>query len=109
MTAAYQKLRPILYYINRYLSAELSLDMLSKEFYISKYYLCRIFKETFGYTVNEYITYRRIAHAAALLRNGASVAQACKAVTPEGTSHFISVFKKLVGTTPQQYAKQYQD
>lgn len=105
----YHKLSPVLNYINTNISADLSLETLSEKFYISKYHLCRIFKKTFGYTVNEYITYRRVVHAAALLRNGSSVMSACEAVTPEGLSHFITLFKKLVGTTPKQYAKQYQD
>lgn len=105
----YQKMRHVLDYINENLATNLTLDVLSKQFFISKYYLCRFFKKNLGYTVNEYITYRRIVSAATLLRAGYSVTQACKLVTPEGTSHFISVFKQLTGTTPKQYAKQYQD
>ena len=103
----YKKLTPILKYINSHLAENLSLNALSQRFYISKFHLCRLFKKTLGYTINEYITFRRVSNVAALLRQGYSVTQACEAVTPEGVSHFIATFKKLVGVTPKQFSKQY--
>ena len=103
----YEKLRPVITYINQNLNEELTIQTLARHFFISERHLCRLFKKYLGYTVNEYVTSRRVMQAAALLRDGKSVAQTCEAVTPEGESHFIGVFKKLVGTTPKQYAMRF--
>lgn len=103
----YEKIRPIVEYINSNLKEELTIQNLARRFFISERHLCRIFKKYFGFTINEYVTCRRVLQAAAFLRDGKSVMQTCEEVTPEGMSHFIGVFKKLIGTTPKQYAKQF--
>lgn len=106
-SASHQKIHPILEYINDNLDQKLSLDQIAQQFFMSKYYLCRIFKATTGRTVNEYISFRRVLKARSLLREGTSLTQACEAVHMENTSHFIATFKKNVGITPKQYAKRF--
>lgn len=49
------KINEIIYYINKNLCGDLSLDTLSKEFFISKYHLCRQFKKYVGFTIHQYI------------------------------------------------------
>ena len=104
---SHQKIHPILKYINTNLDGDLSLDRIAQQFFISKYHLCRIFKASTGRTVNEYINFQRVLKACELLRDGASASQACEAVHMENTSHFITTFKKVIGTTPKQYAKRF--
>ena len=41
----------------------LSLDLISKRLFISRYYICRLFKEQLNMTVMEYITLQRISLA----------------------------------------------
>lgn len=108
ISAEYRRIKPIVDYINTHLNYDLTIKTLADQFYISKYHFCRIFKKTLGYTVNEYVTCRRILNAAALLRDGVGVTQTWEKVTPEDMSYFIKVFKKLMGVTPKQYAKQFQ-
>jgi AraC-like DNA-binding protein len=102
--AGYSKVKPILGYINENIHCKLSLDDLANRFYINKYYLCKVFKETTGFTVNEYITYRRMIRAAELLRKSLSVSQAAEMTGFQNDSHFITTFKKYVGITPKQYS-----
>ena len=104
---SHQKIHPILDYINANLDQKLSLDRIAQQFFMSKYHLCRIFKASTGRTVNEYINFRRVLKACELLREGAPLTQACEAVHMENTSHFIATFKKIIGTTPKQYAKRF--
>ena len=47
---------------------KLTLDQLSEEFYINKYYLTRIYKDKYGETINETLQRIRITHAKELLR-----------------------------------------
>lgn len=104
---SYQKTKPIIDYINKNIHTELTLELISQQFFISKYHLCRIFKASTGHTVNEYINSRRVYKACELLREGVSIMQACEAVGMENTSHFISVFKNITGTTPKKYASKF--
>ena len=46
----------------------MTLDDLSQRFYINKYYLTKLFKQTYGVTVNSYLLQIRITRAKQLLR-----------------------------------------
>ena len=50
----------LLTYINRNLSADLSVETLARKYYLSKYYLMRRFKEETGYTLHSYIVSKRL-------------------------------------------------
>lgn len=99
---------PILDYIRDNLSEPLSLDQIAGHFYISKHYLCRIFKAATGFSVMEYIIYSRVLRARQLLQEGVSVQQAGERSGFSDNSHFIRTFGHLTGVTPGRYAKEYQ-
>lgn len=103
------KIMPIINYIHDNYSKEISLDQLSRTFFISKYYLCRIFKETTGFSVGGYIINYRVRQACFLLRKGASVQEAGENVGFGNNANFIRTFKQIIGTTPGKYARHYQD
>lgn len=46
----------------------LSLNMLAEKFYLSPYYICKIFKESTGFTFIEYLNKMRVKEAQKLLR-----------------------------------------
>lgn len=103
------QITPIIDYIQENLAEPLSLDKISASFYVSKFYLCRIFKASTGFTVMEYIIACRIAQAKTLLLQGYSVQTAGELSGFSDNSHFIRTFGKLSGVSPGQYAKQYKD
>ena len=102
------RISPILDYIQEHLSQPLSLDQIASQFYLSKHYLCRIFKAATGFSVMEYIIYSRILKARQLLQEGVSVQQAGELSGFSDNSHFIRTFGHLTGTSPGRYAKEYQ-
>lgn len=102
------RVSPILDYIRDNLSEPLSLDQIASQFYISKHYLCRIFKSATGFSVMEYIIYSRVLKARQLLQEGISVQQAGEMSGFSDNSHFIRTFGHLTGVTPGRYAKEYQ-
>ena len=99
---------PILDYIRDNLSEPLTLDQIAGKFFISKHYLCRIFKSATGFSVMEYIIYSRILRARQLLQEGISVQQAGELSGFSDNSHFIRTFGHLTDTSPGKYAKEYQ-
>lgn len=102
------RVAPILDYIRDNLSQPLALDRIAGQFYISKHYLCRIFKAATGFSVTEYIIYSRILKARQLLQEGVSVQQAGELSGFSDNSHFIRTFGHLTGLSPGRYARQYQ-
>ena len=101
------RVAPILDYIRDNLAEPLSLDQIASKFYLSKHYLCRIFKSATGFSVMEYIIYSRVLKARQLLQDGVSVQQAGEMSGFSDNSHFIRTFGHLTGVTPGRYAKEH--
>ena len=102
------RIAPILDYIQENLTEPLTLDQISSKFFISKHYLCRIFKSATGFSVMEYIIHSRILRARQLLQKGVSVQQAGELSGFSDNSHFIRTFGSLTSTSPGRYAREYQ-
>jgi len=96
------KINAILEYINANLSGDLCLDALAEKFYLTKYYLCHIFKKTTGFTINRYVTYKRILLADGLMLDGYSPSQACFMSGYGDYSNFYKAYRKLTGKPPRK-------
>ncbi len=101
-----EKLAPVLEYIDTHLDSDLSLETLEKTFYLNRFYLSKLFKESTGSNLHNYILYKRIAAAKQCLAEGASVSQACAQTGFNDYSNFLKQFKRTVGITPGKYRRQ---
>ncbi|BCJ93301.1 AraC family transcriptional regulator [Anaerocolumna cellulosilytica] len=99
-----QQVDQILDYINQNIDQPLSIDHLSKQFFLSESYICRIFKSATGTTINKYLTARRITKAKSLLAEGKSVNEVCESCGFHDYSNFLKAFTKAVGISPKKYA-----
>ena len=95
-------------WINGHLSDNLSLETLAEHCYVSKYHLCRLFKDETSFTVVEYILRQRLLRAATLLQTGESVQKAGELAGFQNYSHFIRTFSRLIGIPPGKYKRQHQ-
>lgn len=95
----------ILSYINQNIANNLALEHLAQKFYISTSYLCRIFKNATGTTINKYITAKRIALAKNLLDEGNTAFDACTRCGFQDYSNFYKAFKKSMGVSPRKYGR----
>jgi len=89
------------------LEENLTLDKLSVQFNINKFHICRIFKKGTGFTVNEYITNKRIIRVKEYLLKGIPVIESCYRAGFSDYSNFYRIFKRANGITPKQFVKQY--
>lgn len=96
----------ILDYIKENLNTKITLDLLEDYFHVNKYYLCHIFKLATGFSVIEYITYKRILKSQELLLSGLSILDAANEVGFGDYSNFYKAFKKITGTSPKKYLNQ---
>lgn len=102
-TAKYnKKVIELIQFINDNLSQELSIDVLSERFYISKYYMMRQFKEETGYSIHQYISEKRILAAKSMILCGMPASTAAMECGFKDYSTFARAFKKKIGSMPSQ-------
>ena len=63
-----QNLDPIRNYLDKHYTEKVSLDALADQFFISKFYLTRVFKEQYGVSINTYVLNLLITKAKQMLR-----------------------------------------
>ncbi len=95
------KLLQILDYINEHLAEDITIDKLSAEFYLNRYYLMHFFKVGTGYTIGNYITEKRLLFAKNLVQKGCSLTEACFESGFKNYSTFSRAFKKAFNTMPK--------
>lgn len=83
---------------------QLSVTTLADQVHLTPTYLCVLFKQTTGKTLNEYLTDERIRHAKELLKNpSVRLYDICYQVGYLSPSYFSKLFKKQTGMTPREY------
>lgn len=97
------------HYLDNAFTQSLRLDDLEKRFHMSKYRICREYAEAFGQPPLRYLNRKRLEHAEALLLSTQKKVHEIALETGyENTNHFINLFKKEYGQTPQAYRKEHQ-
>ena len=95
-------------YLDEHYTERIVLDDLVERYYINKYYLTKIFKETYGSTINGYIIAKRITRAKQLLRfTDMTVDEIGNAVGMGDANYFSRTFRKVEGVSPREYRKQW--
>ena len=102
------KVDKIIKYICKHYAEDLTLTSIAEAFYISPFYLSKIFKRSTNLSIVEYINSLRIRHAKELLETSSTkIADIAEIVGFSSSSHFSRTFKLLTGLSPQQYKKFY--
>lgn len=103
----YNKVTEIIHYINEHYDDDsISLESISDTFYISPYYLSRIFKNVTGFTYTEYLNHVRIQKAQRMLKESdLKVIDIAGKVGFNSLTHFGRVFKNNTRYTPSAYRK----
>lgn len=105
-----KKILPATEYINQNFKNTISLEKISEHTKINKYYLCKIFKEATGKTINEYINYVRLLEfEKQFLLSGGSVLSVATDCGFNSIQYFNRVFKSQKGCTPTEYKKLHID
>lgn len=90
----------IIEYLNENLGEKISLDETAKTFFISKYYLCRLFKKHTGVSMLAYLNSKRIAKARHLIASGERATAVAYAVGFRDYSSFYRAYVKENGKPP---------
>ncbi len=99
-----KRISSIVQYINRNFAQITSIEEIANHFFLSKYYLCHMFKASLGVPLITYLHTIRIKAACEMIESGkykiTEIATKCGFNT---TPYFCKVFKDEKGMTPSEY------
>ncbi|WP_337098273.1 response regulator [Paenibacillus sp. YIM B09110] len=94
----------IIYYIETHLDGDLSVTNLAEQVYLNPDYLSRMFKQSKGITISEYIAALKVQRAKEMLSEPQRLVQdIAKALGFTSAGYFSRFFKKETGQTPQEF------
>jgi AraC-like DNA-binding protein len=100
-TKTNRSVKDIIAYLNEnYTDGDVDLDTLADKFFISKFHLCRVFKETTGLTVQEYVKRKRLTLAMELKNDGLTLSEASAKAGFKDYSSFYRYYKKRYSISP---------
>ena len=103
-----QNLDPIRNYLDKHYTEKVSLDALADQFFISKFYLTRVFKEQYGVSINTYVLNLRITKAKQMLRFTDKKLEDIGYQCGLGAPHYFSrIFKQIEGITPSEFREKW--
>ena len=95
-------------YLDQHYAERVSLDELSTQFFIDKYYLAKTFKNQFGLPISTYLQNIRITKAKQLLRfSEKTVEEIGYEVGLGNPAYFSRLFKSIEGVSPSKYREQW--
>lgn len=93
-------------FIDSHFAEAIDLDNIAGEAWFSKYHFIRLFRQTYGKTPHQYLTWVRIGEAKKLLAAGNSVTETCHAVGFESVSSFTGLFRSRTSVNPSVYRQE---
>lgn len=97
------KIEEVIRYITAHLEENLAVDVLAKQFFVSRYYLMHRFKEVTGCPLHQYISQKRLLRAGELIRAGTPVMKAANQVGFSEYSTFLRAFRNAFHMTPKEF------
>ena len=108
MSKKRMELNEIKQYLDENYGEKVTLNTLASMFFVSKSYLSRIFKDSYGFTINQYILFKRITEAKQLLRfSTKNVDEIADFVGMNAANSFSRMFRKVEGISPSEYRKRW--
>ncbi|MCU6793047.1 response regulator [Paenibacillus sp. WQ 127069] len=96
----------MIHYAHDHYAEEINLEDLSKQLYLSRNYLNRIFKKAIGETFTNYLIRTRMEKAKALLiERKYMIYEIAERVGYKNVAYFSSLFKKYYGMNPSEVGK----
>ncbi len=101
-----QRMKRVLEHIHAHISDSIDVGALADVSNVTKPYLIRLFKREFGISPVQYMNHKKIERAQLLLfTTDKTVKEVAYTLGFSDNNYFIRLFRKLTGTTPQEYRR----
>lgn len=104
-TSDQDSIKRILLYCAAHYTEPLTLDHISCELHLNKYYISHIFRERMHMSFTDFVNSMRTEHACNLLEKGANIADVAFASGFSSIRNFNRTFSQNMGMTPREYMK----
>lgn len=109
VSADHDSIKNLMNYCSENYTENLTLDSVSKELHLSKYYISHIFKERMNIGFTDFINSLRTEHACELLKKDVSITDVAFSSGFSSIRTFNRVFLENTGMTPRDYIKAKQN
>lgn len=93
----------VIRYLHENYAEKITLDELSRHFFVSRYYLCHEFKKYTNCSIVHYVNNLRISHAQRLFEEtDKSITEISTSVGFSNVTHFNRIFRSLTGRSPSE-------
>jgi AraC-like DNA-binding protein len=99
----YQRIIAAKIFIDENYQEPINLDIISQQAFLSRFHFHRLFRQVYRHTPLQYLTWKRLNKAKALLSENKPVTEVCNEVGYESIGSFSVLFKKEIGFAPQYY------
>ena len=99
----------VMAYVNGQACRGLTLEETADQFFVSREYLSRVFKQHAGSLFSEYVTRLRMEKASEMIISGMPLKDVHTGLGFEDQAHFYKVFKRFFGMTPGEMQKRYKN
>lgn len=103
-----ERISSIINYINKHFSEIHYIEQIAEQMHVSKHHLCRVFKNSMGITLIDYLNNIKIKNACNFLESSdkdmLEISQLCGF---HSSAYFSNVFKSITGCSPLKYRREH--
>jgi AraC-like DNA-binding protein len=101
-----ERMKRVLEYIHSNISYQLNVEELSDLAHVTKPYFIKLFKREFGISPIQYINSKKVERAQLLLfTTNKTIKEVAYTLGFSDQNYFIRIFRKMTGTTPEEYRR----
>ena len=105
----YMLYQQVAQYIEDHIEDNLSLEVLAKKFYVSKYHIAHVFKDNIGISIHQFITKKRLVLCKDAISGKMNITEAYQKFGFGDYSSFYRAFKKEFGISPKDFRDMQMD
>lgn len=98
-------MKSILNYCMEHYTQEFTLEEMARDLYLSKYYICHMFRQRLNTSFKDFVNQLRIEASCELLKKGTSITEAAYASGFSSVRTFNRVFSNYMRMSPREYVK----